>query len=125
MDVAAGLVPCAEGAGSDIGADALCAATVMSPFPIVDDSRTISGQMGEPATSHEAVENFVSAVFNKMCAVDEENACALVAGGAEVGGALGDLRALGRSTVGWWRGGVNEYFVDGSHAVALSEGQHF
>ena len=62
--VVAGFVPRAEGAGGDIGADALGAAAVVRPFPVMDYARAVGGEMGEPATGHEAVEDFMGAVFN-------------------------------------------------------------
>src|SRR5438046_449880 len=45
MDVAAGFVPGAEGAGSDVLADALGGAAEEREFPIVNDACAVGGEM--------------------------------------------------------------------------------
>ena len=94
MSVAPGLVPGAESAGGDILLDTLGRASKKSPFPIVNGARPVGGEMRDPATGHELIQQKVAAVFQKMRSVNQQDARAALAGRANFfNGLMDDFRA--------------------------------
>lgn len=125
MDVTAGFVPGAKGAGGDVFADAFFRAAEEGKFPIVNGAGAVGREVGDPAALDEGIDDAVRAIFHEMRAIHENDAGIARAGGGDFFGAIEnerfDFGRAGRRS--FCR--IDQDFFDGAKAAALGEGQDF
>lgn len=90
VEIESCFVPCAEFAFDHVFAYVFAAGALVGEFPVVDDSCTVCGDVGDPSGFEEADDDGGEAVFDGVCTEDEHSGLVVGAGGLEALDEFGD-----------------------------------
>jgi hypothetical protein len=97
MNATPGFVPSPERAGGDVVPHALGRASEIGELPIVNDARTVGGQVCDRAALEQLIDDKLPAVLDQMRAVNQQNPGAILPSFANATGAIRyDVRGKSR-----------------------------